>query len=269
MSSTPRVPLTDATVLLTGASGGLGQAIARALSERGAQLIVSGRREAELTALAAEVGGRAILADLATRTEVDRLAAEAAEADVVVANAALPASGLLDDLSRGEIDRMLEVNLRVPIILAKALAPRMAERGRGQFVFISSLAGKVASPASSMYSATKFGLRGFGLALRQDLAGQNIGVSVITPGFIRDAGMFHDAGVRLPPGTGTRTPLDVAVAVVQAIEEDRAEIDVAPTTLRIGAAVASLAPGLAARVSRRMGSERVSSELARGQADKR
>ncbi len=269
MSPVPRVPLAGATVLLTGASGGLGQAIARALSERGAQLIVSGRREAELTALAAEAGGRAVPADLASRTDVDRLAAEAAQADVVVANAALPATGLLDDLSRGEIDRVLEVNLRVPIILAKALTPGMVERGRGQFVFVSSLAGKAASPASSMYSATKFGLRGFGLALRQDLARQNIGVSVVMPGFIRDAGMFHDAGVRLPPGTGTRTPLDVAAAVVRAIEEDRAEIDVAPASLRIGAAVASLAPGLAARASRRMGSQRVGSEMARGQADKR
>ena len=269
MSPRARVNLAGATVLLTGASGGLGQAIAGALAGRGARLILSGRRETELRALAAQTGGQVLVADLASRTDVDRLAAEAAEADVVVANAGLPASGLLDDFSRPEIDRMLEVNLRVPIILTQTLAPGMVARGRGQFVLISSLAGKAATPASAIYSATKFGLRGFGLAVRQDLAAHNVGVSVISPGFIRDAGMFHDAGARLPPGTGTRSPQDVADAVLRAIDEDRAELDVAPAPLRIGTAFASLAPGLAARASRRMGSQRVASELARGQRDKR
>ena len=269
MAPRPRVPLTGASVLLTGATGGLGQAIALAFAERGARLIVSGRREAELQALAERVGGRAVVADLDVRGDVDRLIAEAAEADVVVANAALPATGLLSGFSRGDIDRMIEVNLRAPIILTQALAPGMAQRGRGQFVLVSSLAGKAASPASALYSATKFGLRGFGLAVRQDLARQNIGVSVISPGFIRDAGMFHDANVRLPPGTGTRTPEDVARAVIRAVDEDRAELDVAPAPLRVGAAVASLAPGLAARASRRLGSQRVAGDLARGQSGTR
>jgi short-subunit dehydrogenase len=269
MSPVPRVRLASSTVLVTGATGGLGRAIALALADRGAQVIVSGRRESELQALAATIGGRAVAADLALRTDVDRLIAETADADVVIANAALPASGRLPDLSRGEIDRMLEINLRVPIILAKSLAPAMVQRGRGQIVLISSLSGKAASPASSIYSATKFGLRGFGLALRQDLAPDNVGVSVINPGFIRDAGMFHEAGVALPPGTGTRTPEDVARAVLRAIDEDRAELDVASAPLRVGAAVASLAPGLAARASRRMGADRLAGDVARGQIDKR
>ncbi len=269
MSSAARVSLSGATVLLTGATGGLGQAIAGALAARGARLILSGRRESELVALAQSLGGRAVVADLAVRSDVDRLIEEASDADVVVANAALPASGQLSDLSRGEINRMLEINLRAPIIIAKALAPGMAQRGRGQLVFVSSLAGKAASPASSMYSATKFGLRGFALALRQDLARDNIGVSVIAPGFIRDAGMFHESGTRLPPGTGTRTPADVAAAVVRAIDQDRAEIEVAPPGLRVGAAIASLAPGLAARATARMGAQRISEQLAEGQRDKR
>jgi short-subunit dehydrogenase len=269
MASTPRVQLNGATALVTGATGGLGQAIALALAERGSQVIASGRREAELELLAGEIRGRAVVADLAARHDVDRLIAEAADADVVVANAGLPASGLLSDRTRGEIDRMLEINLRVPIILAKELSGGMAARGRGHLVFISSLAGKATSPASSMYSATKFGLRGFALALRQDLARHGVGVSVVTPGFIRDAGMFHESGARLPPGTGTKTPADVAGAVIRAIEENRAEIDVAPTPLRVGAAIASLAPGLAARASRRMGSHRVARDVAEGQADKR
>ena len=269
LSSRPCVALPGSLALVTGATGGLGQAIARALADRGAQLILSGRREAELTALAQSLGARAVGADLATRGDVDHLVHESAQADIVVANAALPASGLLSDLARGEIDRMLEVNLRAPIILAKELAPGMASRGGGHLVFIASLAGKATSPASSMYSATKFGLRGFALALRQDLAREGVGVSVIAPGFIREAGMFHDARVHLPPGTGTRTPADVAAAVVRAIEANRAEIEVAPPILRVGATLASLAPGLAARGSRMMGSQRVAAELAEGQRDKR
>src|SRR5579875_2619512 len=150
MPSPPRVPLDGATVLVTGASGGLGRAIAIALADRGARVIVTGRRGPELEELAQRIGGRAVVADLASRKDVDRLIAEAADADVLVANAGVPASGVLADISRGEIDRMLEVNLRVPIILAKALSEPMALRGRGHLVFISSLAGKAASPASSI-----------------------------------------------------------------------------------------------------------------------
>jgi short-subunit dehydrogenase len=269
MPPASRVPLETSSALVTGATGGLGRAITTALAQHGARLILTARREAELQALAGEVGGRAVVADLASRQDVDRLIGETAEADVAVVNAAVPASGLLSELTRGEIDRMLEINLRVPIILAKELSAAMAARGRGHLVFISSLSGKAASPASSLYSATKFGLRGFALSLRQDLARHGVGVSLVTPGFIRDAGMFHDSGARLPPGTGTRRPADVAAAVIRAIEENRAEIEVAPPPLRVGVAVAALAPGLAERASRRLGSQRLAREIAARQVDKR
>ena len=122
---------------------------------------------------------------------------------MLVANAALPASGELDDLALEQIDRILEVNLRAPIALARALTPLMIDRGHGHMVFLSSLSGKVASPASSLYSATKFGLRGFALGARADLRPHGIGVSVVLPGFIRDAGMFSDSGTVLPRGVGT------------------------------------------------------------------
>ena len=202
---------------------------------------------------------------------MERLGALALEAgvDVLVANAALPASGLLSDLTDEQIDRMLDVNLRAPIMLAHALAPAMVARGRGHLVFVSSLSGKAASRASSLYSATKFGLRGFALALRQDLAPHGVGVSLVSPGFIRDAGMFADSGVKLPPGAGTKTSGDVAAAVIRVIEADRAELDVAPAALRAGTAFASLAPQLAASASRLAGSDRVSAEFAQRQRDKR
>jgi short-subunit dehydrogenase len=269
--SRPALHLAGANVLVTGATGGIGGAIAGALSARDARLVVSGRRTAELESLAGTVGGRAIVADLAIAEDVSRLCAEAVagEMDVLVANAALPASGLLSDLTEREIERMLEVNLRAPIMLAHALAPGMAARGRGHLVFVSSLSGRAASAASSIYSATKFGLRGFALGLRQDLQPARVGVSLVSPGFIRDAGMFAETGIRLPPGTGTRTPADVADAVIRAIETGRAEIDVAPLPLRLGATFASVAPALAASASRLAGSERVSAEMAERQSHKR
>ena len=271
MASSGRITLAGSTVLLTGATGGIGQAIARALADRGARLILSGRRPKELERIAGEPGATTIVSDLSDRGDVDRLADEAVTAgvDVLIANAALPASGLLVELTPEQIDRMLDVNLRAPIALARALAPAMSARRRGQMVFISSLSGKAASPASSIYSATKFGLRGFALGLRADLHPHDVGVSVISPGFISDAGIFARAGVKLPPGVGTKSPRDVAAAVIRAIEQDRAEIDVAPLSLRAGAAFASVAPQLAAAASRRLGSDRIAEDLSEGQRDQR
>jgi uncharacterized protein len=256
-------------VLVTGATGGIGQAITRALSARGATLILSGRRVDVLEPLATEVGGRAIACDLVDRQDLERLVGEAGEIDVLVANAALPATGVFGELTQDQIDRMLEINLRAPIALAHAFSAGMVARRSGHIVFISSLAGKVASPASSIYSATKFGLRGFALGLREDLRAQGVGVSVVLPGFIRDAGMFADAGVELPRGVGTRTPEEVADGVIRAVERNRAEVEVAPLGLRLGAAFGTLAPELAAAASRRMGGERVALDHAEGQRDKR
>jgi short-subunit dehydrogenase len=251
--------LAGSTALVTGATGGIGEAIARALAARGTRLVLSGRREAELSRLAEELGATSIACDLAVPEEVRRLAAGAVDAGVqiLIANAGVPASGLLADLSQEDIDRMLDVNLRAPIALARALVPSMADRGAGHLVFVSSLQGKSTVPLSSVYSATKFGLRGFALALRQDLRDAGVGVSVLMPGFIRDAGMFAETGYRLPPGVGTKSPADVAEAAIAAIENDRAEVDVAPVALRAGAAIASVAPELSARVSRLLGSGRI------------
>lgn len=231
--------------------------------------MLTGRRSEVLEPLAAELGARPFTCDLADREQLEQLLGQVGTPDVVVANAANPGSGLLTELSQQQIDQMLEVNLRAPIRIARSVAPGMIERGRGHLVFISSLSGKAASPSSSIYSATKFGLRGFALALRADLRRHGVGVSVILPGFIRDAGMFADAQIELPRGVGTRTPEDVADAVIRAIERNRPEVEVAPLGLRLGTTFASVAPGAAATASRLLGSERIAHELAHGQRDKR
>jgi uncharacterized protein len=257
------------TVLLTGATGGLGHAIARRLRAAGAQLVLTGRRSDVLEALAAETGGLTVAVDLADPVAVQGLADACADVDILVANAGLPGSGHLTSFSVEEIDRALAVNLRAPMVLARLLSERMAARRSGHIVLMSSLAGKAAPPGSSVYSATKFGLRGFGLSLREDLRPSGVGVSVVLPGFVRDAGMFHDAGTRLPSFVRTTTPDAVAEAVLRAIEEDRGEVDVAPVALRAGTALAGMAPEAAAAVQRRLGASRIARDMHAGQVDKR
>ncbi|MFC4054590.1 SDR family NAD(P)-dependent oxidoreductase [Actinomadura syzygii] len=261
--------LRGANVLVTGATGGIGRALARAIADRGGRVVLTGRRADVLEPLADRLGGRAIVADLADRASAERLLDDAGQVDVLVANAALPASGLLPDYSITEIDRVLDVNLRAPIVMAKLASARMADRGRGHLVFVSSLSGKSASGHASLYNATKFGMRGFALALREDLRPHGVGVSTVFPGFIRDAGMFADAGVTLPRGVGTRTPRDVARATVRAVERNIAEVDVAPLSLRLGARLGGVAPALSAAVQRRAGGPRITRALAQGQRDKR
>ena len=257
------------SVLLTGATGGLGHAIARRLAAAGAQLVLSGRRADVLAELASEIDGQVAAADLSDADAVQELAAAHADIDILIANAGLPASGRLASYSADEIERALRVNLQAPILLTHALAPRMVARGSGHIVFMSSLSGKAATAGSSLYNATKFGLRGFAGAMRAELHGTGVGVSAIFPGFISDAGMFVDAKVTLPKGVGTKRPEDVAEATLRAIERNRGEVDVAPLVLKLGAKFGGLAPDLSARVTRMSGGDELAGQFESGQLDKR
>ncbi|MFT3863966.1 MAG: SDR family NAD(P)-dependent oxidoreductase [Solirubrobacterales bacterium] len=242
--------ITARTALLTGATGGLGRAIARGLAAAGATLVLSGRREEELLALAESLPGddhRVIVADLAEDGEAERLAAAAAGVDILVANAGLPGTGWLAEFSAEEVKRALRVNLESPMLLARALFPAMLEQGSGHLVFVSSLSGKSASPRTSVYNATKFGLRGFALGLRTDLGPQGVGVSLVSPGFVREAGMFADTGAKTPPLMGTTTPDAVADAVRRAITADKVEVAVAPIFDRVAAHAGLLSPRVAVR----------------------
>jgi short-subunit dehydrogenase len=265
------VDLNGARVLLTGASGGIGNAIARALHQRGASLAITGRRVDALETLKAELGDRVdvLLADLCKQEDVEGLPARAGTVDVLVANAGLPGSGDLASFSPEQIDRAIDVNLRAPMQLTRALLPGMIERRSGHVVFVSSLAGKVPAAGSTVYSATKFGLRGFGDSLHDELHGTGVGATTVFPGFISDAGMFADSGVKLPAAVGTKPPEKVADAVLAGIEKGRAEIDVAPLAVRATGKLAGLAPGAVTAVNRRFGGRDVSDGLAAAQQDKR
>jgi len=258
--------------LLTGATGGLGRAIAKALADRGATLILSGRNGEALETLASELPGtghRSIPSDLAQPGAAEKLAAEAGAVDVLVANAGLPGTGRLPELTPEELTGALRVNLEAPMLLARAVETGMLERGSGHMVFISSLSGKSATPLSSVYNATKFGLRGFALGLRADLNPLGVGVSIVSPGTIREAGMYADSGAPPITGLGTGSPAQVAAAVLKAIEQNKVEVTVAPVQQRLLAHFALASPGIAVKIASGGAGQKAAAEVAAGQKDKR
>lgn len=264
--------LAGKTALLTGATGGLGRAIARALAARGATLVLSSRKPEDLGQLAAELPGdghRVLPADLAEAGAAEKLAAEVGDVDILVANAGLPGTGRLPDYSSEKLLGTLRVNLEAPMLLARALEPQMLERGKGHMVFISSLSGKSATPLSSVYNATKFGLRGFALGLRADLDPLGVGVSIVSPGTIREAGMYADSGAKPIPGLGTGSPEQVADAVVKAIERNKVEIAVAPVQQRFLAHFALASPAIGVKAASGDSGQKAASAVAKGQTEKR
>lgn len=233
--------------------------------------MLSARKPEALRELAESLPGEHEIApaDLAEEGAAERLAADAGEIDCLVANAGLPGTGRVESFSPQEVTRALRVNLEAPIILARELAPGMSERGNGHLVFVSSLAGKAPSPRSSVYCGTKFGLRGFALSLRADLARTGVGVSLVLPGFIREAGMFAASGAKPPPGLGTSTPEEVAAAVVKAIERDKMEVTVAPLRQRALAHLGLASPRVAMRAITGGTARKTADRVAEGQASKR
>lgn len=260
----------DTTALVTGANGGIGEAIVAHLVAAGAKVVVTGRRADALRVVADRTGARAIVADLAQREDLNRIAREAGPVDILVANAAIPATGdFTSEVDDDFIERTLDVNLKAPILMAKHFVPAMVKNKKGHLVFISSVAGRMPAKGSTMYCATKFGMRGFAGSLREDLHGTGVGVSTVFPGFIRDAGMFAKTGVKLPSGMGTKSPDDVAVAVVRAIRRDLGEVMVAAVDQRLGAFAAMLAPNLISKLQRTFGGDAIANAIVRTQRNVR
>ena len=230
------------TALLTGASSGIGPHIARRLHREGVRMVLSARRRDRLQALARElVGSSVAVADLSLRADVEGLAEAAGPVDILVANAGLAAPGHLASLTPPVIDEVLDVNLRAPILLSRLLLPGMLARGAGHIVLMASMAGQVGLAGQSVYNATKFGLRGFGHAVRAELRGTGVGVSVISPYVV--AASEPAAGAR-PRAPGEIPPERVAEAVLHAITHDRAELTVAPLPARAAVRLPMAFPSL-------------------------
>lgn len=222
------------TVLVTGASRGIGEALARRLAARGARLVLVARSGDALAALAAELGGRAVVADLADPSIVDgligRIEADG-PVDVVVHNAGFEGIGALVERDARSVAEQIQLNLTTPIELTRQVLPGMLERGRGQIVSLSSAAAAIGGPGMTVYSATKAGLSRFAAVLRADLRGQPVTVTDIRLGLVEtdmSATLFEYPPLRRWIGRMQRfglsptIPLDpVADAIVAAIEADR------------------------------------------------
>jgi short-subunit dehydrogenase len=238
--------------LITGASRGIGEATARDLAQRGYALALAARSAGPLALLGAELsraGAPAlpIPTDLCNTEEVHRLArvalAHFGRVDALIHNAGVGGHGPVARMGEGYAAATIGTNLLAPIELTRGLLPQMLERRRGRIVFVASVAGHIGLPDSATYSASKFGLRGFAHGLRREVARRGVGVTIITPGFIKTY-MTRSMG-RLPlPG-----PEIVARAIADALEHPRREVFV-PDYYRFAVRLEYLLPGVADLVLR-------------------
>ena len=189
--------LAGAHALVTGASRGIGAALARELARRGAQITVVARSEGPLKELANEIGGHAVVADLADATALDglvaRIEAGAGPVDVLVNNAALAVVNPLVDQSAGEIRQSFAINCVAPAELCRQVLPRMLARKRGRLVSISSLAGITAFPTLTTYGATKAGLVHFTAALQRELRRTPVRATIVQLGEVSGTELMEQA----------------------------------------------------------------------------
>jgi short-subunit dehydrogenase len=239
------VELRGSVCLVTGASSGIGAATAHALSSRGAFVLAAGVDRGRTEAVAAEVGGAPLLADLAAGGGAAALA-EAAQAvrgrvDVLVNNAGVGWSGPFDAMPPPEIARLVQIDLTAAMLLTRAVLPGMLARGGGRVVCVGSIAGHAGGRGEAVYAACKAGLAAFTEALRQEHARDPVGFSVVIPGPVQTA-FFDRRGVpyerRMPR---LLTPERVAAAIVEAIRRERAQV-VVPGWLDVPMRIRGAAP---------------------------
>jgi 3-oxoacyl-[acyl-carrier protein] reductase len=185
--------LSGMTALVTGASGGIGSAIAAALAGQGARVALSGTREEALRAAAAELGGDPVIlpANLSDAAAVDALVPQAVEAlgklDILVNNAGVTRDNLAMRMKDEEWSDVIRVNLEAAFRLARAALKPMMRARHGRIISITSVVGTTGNPGQANYAASKAGLVGMSKALAQEVASRNITVNCIAPGFIRSA----------------------------------------------------------------------------------
>jgi short-subunit dehydrogenase len=253
------------TALVTGASGGLGTHIARGLAREGMNVVVSGRREDALAAVAGELSGlgvkaQAMPADLSDLSQIDPLIEQSEAAlgpiDLLVNNAGVENTAAFTSYTREELTSMVDLNLTAPLLLTHRVIPGMLSRGGGHVVFISSAAGKLGPAYGEPYAATKAGLVGLTQSLRAEYLNAPVGFSVVCPGFIAGDGMYQrmvEDGFKSNRLLGETTTKKVTDRVIQAIRRDQPEVIETGAPLRPMLALSQLAPRLVERVAPHFG----------------
>jgi short-subunit dehydrogenase len=258
--------ISGSTVLLTGATGGLGPALARALASENARLVLTGRRDDALRALAAELSTAGapepacVAADLRDRhdltTLVDRAERAAGPVDILVHNAAVDACAAFEQVTSEELNEVVAVNLVAPLELTRSAIGGMLERGRGHVVFVSSLSGFAGTAFEAPYAATKGALNALSRSLRAEYEGRPVEFSLVAPGSVAGEGMFARGqrdGIEVPPALRLTTPEAVGRAVVAAVRDDSPELLVYPGPIKPALMLGTLAPRLSDRLNARLG----------------
>jgi len=250
--------LAGGVALVTGASAGIGSAVAMRLSLAGTHLLVHGRDPERTAGVARESGGTPLTADLATAQGAAGLAEQALAAygrvDILVANAGRGYSGPLTQMDGAALEEILAVDLASAVRLTHRLLPGMVDRGSGHLCFVTSIAGRTGVAGEAVYAAAKAGLDAFAESLRLELADSGVGVSVVIPavvdtGFFAARGRPYDRASPKPVGAAT-----VARAVVDAIERGRPEVYV-PSWIRVAPVVRAMAPRPFRAMSLRFGEQ--------------
>ncbi len=250
------VQLSGKVVVVTGASRGIGAATARALAGRGATVVGTGRDAAALSAVMCEIGGTAILGDVRDAGHADDVVRQTVGAhgriDAAVVNAGVGYTGPFTEMPAERIDELLEVNVRAPMRLARAVLPELARHGEGALVFVTSIAGVLLVPRESVYSATKATVEAFAELLREETRGSGVHVGTVAPGavatdFFATRGTPYDRSFPQPIA-----PEPVAAAVLRVIE-DSVERAYVPGWLRGPTLLRRLLPRGYRALSRRYG----------------
>ena len=229
--------LTGKTALVTGASGGIGAAIARALHGQGASVVLSGTRAQALEALQAELGSRAFIAtaNLSDTASVEALPKAAEDAagnsiDILVNNAGITKDNLFMRMKDEEWDQVIAVNLTAAFRLSRAVLRGMMKKRWGRIIQISSLVGATGNPGQGNYAAAKAGLVGMSKSLAAEVASRNITVNVVAPGFVQTAmtDVLDDKykeliAQRIPVGR-MGTPNEIAAATVYLASQEAAYV---------------------------------------------
>ena len=270
--------LTNTVGILTGASRGIGAELAEGLARKGVNLALAARSKDDLEQVAERarafgVKAIAVPTDISNRAELEELVRRTTEelgpVDLLVNNAGLEIAGYSDKLDPDYIDQVVQVNLTSLIQLSRIVLPDMMERRRGHICNIASVAGKVARPYATVYSATKHGVVGFSWSLRAEMAEHNVEVSVVCPGYVADVGMFADRreklGIGAPPNALKEvTPAEVVATTIRSIEENKAEAIVGPLIMKIADVAHALSPDFAMNLARKSGSYRFVKKEATG-----
>jgi 3-oxoacyl-[acyl-carrier protein] reductase len=218
--------LTGKIALVTGASGGIGAEIARAIHHQGGTVVLHGTRADKLDALAVELGSRAhaVPANLSDRAAVADLIDAAADAaggpvSILVNNAGITRDGLLMRMKDADWDELIEINLTASMVLCRAAMRGMMKARTGRIISISSVVGATGNPGQTNYAASKAGMIGFSKSLAAEVAGRGITVNVVAPGFIEtpmtdvlDESQKSGLLTRVPAGR-LGTPAEVAASV--------------------------------------------------------